>query len=157
MEIIEALERDEKLRKRLTKLIVSEIVLDPEIKLLLVEKSLETIATKNDIKDLRNEIKDVEEGLRKEIKDVENRLRNEIKEVESRLRKEIKDVENKLRSEIKDAEERLKSYVDTRFDALNKRIDDMNKRIDDLFKIVSATLIAIVVGIVSLFASKLFI
>ena len=48
-----------------------------------------------------------------------------------------------------------------RFDALNKRIDDMNKsmnkRIDDLFKVVSATFITIVVGFVSLFASKLFI
>ncbi len=146
MEIIEALERDKELRKRLTKLIVSEIVLDPELKLFLVEKSLETLATKNDIKDLRNEIKDVEERLRKEIKEVENRLRNEI------------------RNEIKNTEERLRNYVDTKFDALNKRIDDMNKRIDDLnkriddlFKVVSATLIAIVVGIVGLFASKIFI
>ncbi len=39
MEIIEELERDEKLRKRLTKLIASEILLDPELKLFLVEKS----------------------------------------------------------------------------------------------------------------------
>ena len=83
MEIIEALERDEELRKRLTKLIVSEIVLDPELKFFLVEKSLKTLATKNDVKDLKNE-----------IKEVENRLRNEI------------------RNEIKNTEERLKSYVD---------------------------------------------
>ncbi len=67
MEFIEALERDKELRKRLTKLIVSEIVLDPEIKFILVEKSLETLATKNDIKDLRKEIKDVENSLRYEI------------------------------------------------------------------------------------------
>ena len=39
MEIIEELERDEKLRKRLIKLIASEILLDPELKLLLVEKA----------------------------------------------------------------------------------------------------------------------
>ena len=101
-ELIDLLERDEKVRKRISKLVVAEILLDPELKLLMVEKSLQALATKGDLRE-------TEERLRSEIRDVEDKLRTEFK------------------SEIAASEERLKSYVDVKFEALNKRIDDLFK------------------------------
>ncbi len=62
------------------------------------------LATKADIQDVRNEIKDVESALRSDIQDV----RTEIKDVESALRTEIKDVESALRSDIQDVRTEIK-------------------------------------------------
>ncbi len=124
-EVIELLKKDKKAREELSEFIASEIALNPKFRDVLVRTVAGELATKEDIKELRAEIKETEE----------------------RLRAEIKDSEEKLRTEIKESEERVKSYVDVKFEALNKRIDD-------LLKVTVTALIAIVVGIVGLFVSK---
>ena len=90
-DILEILEKDEKLRKKLSKLVASEILLDPEIRLTLVEKSLELLATKKD-----------------------------LRETEERLRAEIRETEERLRAEIATIKEELKGYVDVRVADLQK-------------------------------------
>ncbi|WP_457555454.1 hypothetical protein [Candidatus Pyrohabitans sp.] len=134
-DILETLEKDEELRKKLSKLVASEILLDPEIRIALVEKSLELLATKKDLRDtegrLRREIRETEGRLRGEIRETEERLRSEIKDTEEKLRAEIKDTEDRLRSEIRETEERLKGEIATIKDELKGYVD---VRIADLQK-----------------------
>jgi len=84
-DFLEILERDEKARKRISKLVVADILLDPELKLLLVEKSLQTLATKDDLKD-------TEERLRAEIKETEERLKSYVDVKFDALNKRIDDL-----------------------------------------------------------------
>ncbi|NOZ59295.1 MAG: hypothetical protein GXO66_06955 [Euryarchaeota archaeon] len=46
----------------------SEIVLDPEIKLMMVEKSIGMLATREELKEIRDELKGDIASLRKELK-----------------------------------------------------------------------------------------
>ncbi|RLG54863.1 MAG: hypothetical protein DRN99_04405 [Thermoproteota archaeon] len=63
-----------------------------------------------------------------------------------------KDIEE-LRKEIREAEERtrreLKTYIDLRVKHLEERINAVEKRIDDLYGMLKATLIAIVLTLLS--------
>ncbi len=81
-DFLDVLEKDEKARKRISKLVVGEILLDPELKLLLVEKSIQTLATKDDLRETEERLKedlksyvDVKfEDMNKRIDDLHRRI-----------------------------------------------------------------------------------
>ncbi len=103
--LAEILERDEEGRRRIAKVLASEIAVDAKTRELLITAILRDVATKEDIENLRKNIKDDIENLKKELKD-------EIKETERRMKEyvnlRIADTENKLSERIKAIEDRLK-------------------------------------------------
>ena len=79
--LIKEFEENVKLRKRLAELLVSE----PDIRLVLINAVIADVATKKDISELRNELKNEISQLRNDLKSEVNGLRGEINE----LRREI--------------------------------------------------------------------
>ncbi len=72
--LAEILEKNEKARAGIVDILATEIAVG--LRKIIVESVLKEVATKDDIKELRSE-----------IKETENKLRNEIKESEERLKK----------------------------------------------------------------------
>jgi len=89
---INELEKDARLRKRLAELLVSE----PDVRLALINAVIADVATKNDINELRKEMKDEIKQLRSEI----NQIRGEVNQVRGELSQEVDQVRNELGQEI---------------------------------------------------------
>ena len=80
-EIVRALEEDVEARRRLARLLASEVVAEPDLRLALANAILKEVATKGDLREL-------EERLRGEVKGVEERLtrvEQRLNAVEQRL------------------------------------------------------------------------
>ena len=90
--LIKEFEENVKLRKRLAELLVSE----PDIRLVLINAVIADVATKKDLSELRNELKNEISQLRNELKSEINGLRGEI----NGLRGEINGLRSELKSEI---------------------------------------------------------
>ncbi len=135
----EMLEKDEEARAKIADILATEIAL--RSRKLIVKAVLREVATKDDIKELRREIKETEEKLRKEIKDVESRLRNEIRETEERLKRDFKE------------------YVDVKVESLRNEMKNeirgLEKRLNMLTKFMLGTFIGIILTLVSIILTKL--
>jgi chromosome segregation ATPase len=86
--LIEELERDPKIRKKLAELMVT----DSDVRLAIINAVLADVATKSDLENLRAEIKTemgkLEERLERRISALENRisaLENRVNSIEERL------------------------------------------------------------------------
>ncbi|MGB9728593.1 MAG: hypothetical protein ACP5GU_02260 [Thermoprotei archaeon] len=86
--VLEELEADVRLRKRLAELLITE----PDIRLALINAIIADVATKKDINELRTELKNEISDVRKELSELRKELKNEISE----LRGEV----NQLRGEM---------------------------------------------------------
>ncbi|MEM3573800.1 MAG: hypothetical protein QXJ62_06215 [Nitrososphaeria archaeon] len=128
-EFLDKLEKDDKARKRLAEIIVT----DYDVRIALINAVLRDVATKHDVMELRNEVKEEVTRLGMEFK---NYVDKRVDELNARL-----DSGNKR---IDDVNKRI-DEVNKRIDDVNKRFDDINKRIDDLNHLVRTSLIAIVV------------
>ena len=91
----EMLEKDEEARARIADILATEIAL--RSRKLIVRAVLKEVATKDDIKELRNE-------MRKEIKETEERLKRDLKEY---VDIKIESLRNEMRNEIRGLEKRL--------------------------------------------------
>ena len=84
---------------------------------------------KSDITEVKDEIKDVKAELKAEIKEVRQELKVDIKEVKQELKADIKEV----KQEVAAVEQRVTAYVDKRVDdavkAVNARVDDLRQDI----------------------------
>jgi len=87
--LIKELEADEGARKRLARLLVVDVVSEPEARLAIVNAILREVATKSDLDTLRKEFKADIDTLRKEFKDdievLRKEFRDEIKRLDSRI------------------------------------------------------------------------
>jgi len=72
--LIKEFEENVKLRKRLAELLISE----PDIRLALINAVIADVATKKDLSELRNELKNEIGGLRSELKSEISELRREV-------------------------------------------------------------------------------
>ncbi len=135
-DLIEALRKDDRLRKDLSRLVASEIIADPEIRLLVVEKVIADVATKSD---LRGEV----EALKSEIEKSSQTLREEIDRSNQALREEIEKSSQTLREEIEKSNQ-----------ALRREIDLLGRRIDDLQKVTLSSLVAIVLTLATVIITR---
>ena len=124
-DLIEALRKDARLRKDLSRLVASEIIADPEIRLLVVEKVIADVATKSD---LRGEVE---------------ALRSEVEKSGQTLREEIEKSNQALREEIEKSNE-----------ALRREIDLLGRRIDDLQKVTLSSLVAILLTLATVVITR---
>jgi phage-related protein len=107
-----------------------------------------------DIRELRTEIKAVDEGLRSEIKAVDESLRGEIKVVDDGLRGEIKGLRNEmgsgeasLRSEIKFGDDALRAEMSQGFAAMGARFDSLHRMVIVLLASALTTIAAAIIGV----------
>ena len=63
-ELLEVLERDKKARRRLLKLLAGDLIESPELRYTVLETIGAEIATKQDIKEVKAEIKETEERIK---------------------------------------------------------------------------------------------
>lgn len=121
-QIVDLFERDLRARKRLAELIVME----PDIRLAIINAVLREVATKDDIKALENDIKALGDATRKDIKELEGRIQ------------ELSNMVSEMRGAYKE---------------LSKRIDDLDKRIDFAAKVTllltGSVLAALIAEIIS--------
>jgi len=121
-QIVDLFERDLRARKRLAELIVME----PDIRLAIINAVLREVATKDDIKALENDIKALGDATRKDIKVLEGRIQ------------ELSNMVSEMRGAYKE---------------LSKKIDDLDKRIDFASKVTllltGSVLAALIAEIIS--------
>jgi predicted nuclease with TOPRIM domain len=121
-QIVDLFERDLRARKRLAELIVME----PDIRLAIINAVLREVATKDDIKALGD-------ATRKDIKELEGRIQ------------ELSNMVSELRGAYKELSKRI--------DDLDKRIDSLDKRIDFATKVTllltGSVLAALIAEIIS--------
>jgi predicted nucleic acid-binding Zn-ribbon protein len=121
-QIVDLFERDLRARKRLAELIVME----PDIRLAIINAVLREVATRDDIKALENDIKALGDATRKDIKELEGRIQ------------ELSNMVSGMRGAYKE---------------LSKKIDDLDKRIDFAAKVTllltGSVLAALIAEIIS--------
>jgi archaellum component FlaC len=88
-EIVEALEKERESLKKLSRLIFSEIALDPGTRLAITSTMLSEVSTKKDLESLREYI---DNRMESEIRDLREEIRHEISRVEASLNKRIDDL-----------------------------------------------------------------
>jgi len=82
--VLDELETDIKLRRRLAELLIRE----PDVRLVFVNAALATVATREDIRELRaemNQLRAEMNQLRAEMKEEINQLRNEINQLRAEM------------------------------------------------------------------------
>ena len=119
--IIDALEKDVKSRKRLAEL----IVIEPDIRLAIINAIIRDVATKSDIEKLRIEMKESIEEFRRTAKEDVEKLRAVTKDDIEKLRTELKEDIEKLGISTKENIEKLR--IETREDIEKLRSEFRNE------------------------------
>jgi predicted nucleic acid-binding Zn-ribbon protein len=89
--VINEIEADKRLRKRLAELLVTE----PDVRILMINSIIADVAKKEDIRELRGEINQLREEIN-QLRGEMNQLRVEVDQKITQLREEI----NQLRKEM---------------------------------------------------------
>jgi biopolymer transport protein ExbB/TolQ len=101
--LIEELEKDPKIRKRLAELMVT----DSDVRLAIINAVLADVATKSDLEKLeaatKRELENLRVEMKAEMEKLEERLRSEMGKLEERLERRISALESRVNS----IEERL--------------------------------------------------
>jgi Skp family chaperone for outer membrane proteins len=101
--LIEELEKDPKIRKRLAELMVT----DSDVRLAIINAVLADVATKSDLEKLeaatKRELENLRAEMKAEMEKLEERLRSEMGKLEERLERRISALESRVNS----IEERL--------------------------------------------------
>ncbi len=111
--LIEELEKDPKIRRRLAELMVT----DSDVRLAVINAVLADVATKKDLKEL-------EERFR-------NEMQREVSKLEERLRSELQREVRRLEERISALESRI-STLEKRMEALEVRVNSIEARIAKL-------------------------
>jgi DNA repair exonuclease SbcCD ATPase subunit len=101
--LIEELEKDPKIRRRLAELMVT----DSDVRLAIINAVLADVATKSDLEKLeaatKRELENLRVEMKSEMEKLEERLRSEMGKLEERLERRISALESRVNS----IEERL--------------------------------------------------
>ncbi|MFZ8856940.1 MAG: hypothetical protein ACO2O1_01650 [Candidatus Caldarchaeales archaeon] len=119
--LIEALEKDPKIRKRLAELMVT----DSDVRLAIINAVLADVATKSDLEKL-------EAATKSELEKVEGRLRTEMENLRAEMKFEMEKLEERLRNEIQREVRRLEdriSALENRIAALENRVNSIEERL----------------------------
>ena len=153
-DIVKLFEADENARRRLAKLLVPEVLTEPNARLAIINAVLRDVATKDDVAKLRDEIEKLRVATREDIEKIRiatgediERIRTDTKEEFARLEERIEVLRKEMYTYITELRERISKLegaftqlvdrigdLDKRIDALDKRIDALDKRIDALDK-----------------------
>jgi chromosome segregation ATPase len=103
--LIEELEKDSKIRRRLAELMVT----DSDVRLAIINAVLADVATKGDLEKLEAATKSDLENLRAELVKTEERLRTEMENLRAEIKTEMGKLEERLERRISALESRVNS------------------------------------------------
>ncbi|TRM73165.1 hypothetical protein DJ528_12180, partial [Sulfolobus sp. B5] len=90
-ELLDEISKDEKLYDELVRKVAIGIARNDEVRMLILNSIIRDIATKKDIEDqgnsMRNEIQSLKEEMRKEIESLRNEMKHEIQSLKSETEK----------------------------------------------------------------------
>jgi DNA repair exonuclease SbcCD ATPase subunit len=121
-EIVRLLKSDRDALRELAVAVASE----PELRLAVINAVLADVATKQDIQQMRQELKGEMAQLRQELREEISQLREETKEEIAQLRQHVDGEISKLRGEIA----QLRQHVDSEISQLRQEIAQMRQHID---------------------------
>jgi septal ring factor EnvC (AmiA/AmiB activator) len=112
--LIEELEKDPKIRRRLAELMVT----DSDVRLAIINAVLADVATKSDLEKL-------EAATKRELEKLEERFRAELVKTEERLRTDFR---NEIQREVRRLEDKI-SALENRITALENRVNSIEERL----------------------------
>jgi predicted nucleic acid-binding Zn-ribbon protein len=121
-EIVRLLKSDRDALRELAVAVASE----PELRLAVINAVLADVATKQDIQQLRQELRGEIAQLRQELREEISQLREETKEEIAQLRQHVDGEISKLRGEIA----QLRQHVDSEISQLRQEIAQMRQHVD---------------------------
>jgi predicted nucleic acid-binding Zn-ribbon protein len=121
-EIVRLLKSDRDALRELAVAVASE----PELRLAVINAVLADVATKQDIQQMRQELKGEMAQLRQELSEEISQLREETKEEIAQLRQHVDGEMSKLRGEIA----QLRQHVDSEISQLRQEIAQMWQHVD---------------------------
>jgi DNA repair exonuclease SbcCD ATPase subunit len=121
-EIVRLLKSDRDALRELAVAVASE----PELRLAVINAVLADVATKQDIQQMRQELKGEMAQLRQELREEISQLREETKEEIAQLRQHVDGEISKLRGDIA----QLRQHVDSETSQLRQEIAQMRQHID---------------------------
>jgi DNA repair exonuclease SbcCD ATPase subunit len=121
-EIVRLLKSDRDALRELAVAVASE----PELRLAVINAVLADVATKQDIQQMRQELKGEMAQLRQELREEISQLREETKEEIAQLRQHVDGEISKLRGEIA----QLRQHVDSEISQLRQEIAQMRQHVD---------------------------
>jgi DNA repair exonuclease SbcCD ATPase subunit len=121
-EIVRLLKSDRDALRELAVAVASE----PELRLAVINAVLADVATKQDIQQMRQELKGEMAQLRQELREEISQLREETKEEIAQLRQHVDGEISKLRGEIA----QLRQHIDSEISQLRQEIAQMRQHVD---------------------------
>jgi chromosome segregation ATPase len=115
--LIEELEKDPKIRKRLAELMVT----DSDVRLAIINAVLADVATKSDLEKL-------EVATRRELENLRAEMKSEMEKLEERLRNDFR---SEIQREVRRLEDRI-SALENRIAALENRVNSIEERLTRL-------------------------
>jgi len=121
-EIVRLLKSDRDALRELAVAVASE----PELRLAVINAVLADVATKQDLQQLRQELKGEMAQLRQELREEISQLREETKKEIDQLRQHVDGEISKLRGEVA----QLRQHVDSEISQLRQEIAQMRQHVD---------------------------
>jgi len=121
-EIVRLLKSDRDALRELAVAVASE----PELRLAVINAVLADVATKQDLQQLRQELKGEMAQLRQELREEISQLREETKKEIAQLRQHVDGEISKLRGEVA----QLRQHVDSEISQLRQEIAQMRQHVD---------------------------
>ena len=137
-DVVRLFEEDERARRRLAELLVSE----PDVRLAIINAVLRDVATKSDLERLAASTRGDLERLREEVKALEASLREDMKSLEDSLRGDMKSLEASLREDMR--------RLEARMSGLEQRVARLEGQLSLFVKLFVAFNLPILLGVVGI-------
>jgi len=137
-DVVRLFEEDERARRRLAELLVSE----PDVRLAIINAVLRDVATKSDLERLAASTRGDLERLREEVKALEASLREDMKSLEDSLRGDMKSLEASLREDMR--------RLEARMSGLEQRVARVEGQLSLFVKLFVAFNLPILLGVVGI-------
>ena len=128
--LIEELEKDPKIRKRLAELMVT----DSDVRLAIINAVLADVATKSDLERMeaatKAELEKLEAATKRELEKLEERLRTEMENLRAEMKSELLKTEERLRTDFRSEIQREVRRLEDRISALESRITALENRVN---------------------------
>jgi chromosome segregation ATPase len=153
--LIEELEKDPKIRRRLAELMVT----DSDVRLAIINAVLADVATKSDLEKLeaatKRELENLRAEMKAEMEKLEERLRSEMGKLEERLRSEIQREVRRLEDRISALENRI-SALENRVNSIEERLTRLEGQMDLFVKLFIAFNLPILIAVIGILLKMVF-
>jgi len=142
--LIEELEKDPKIRRRLAELMVT----DSDVRLAIINAVLADVATKGDLEKLEAATKGDLEKLRAELVKTEERLRTEMENLRAEIKTEMGKLEERL--------ERRISALESRVNSIEERLARLEGQMNLFVKLFIAFNLPILIAVIGILLKMIF-